>query len=95
VAGVYQNGLDDLTSTQIEYLCDKFEMEEDELLSASEERLDEIYDELCDLECALTPLDDSKLSFEAKVVSDIVTLLGNSIAEANGYFDEDDEDDEE
>lgn len=88
--GEFQSVINELTSTQLKYLCEKFDMEKDEILSASEETLDEIYDALCDLECELIPSDNSELSDECKIVGDIITLMGNTLA----IPDEDDFDEE-
>ena len=89
--GIFQKALKDLTETQIEFLCKTFGIEKDALLSADEEYLDEIYDELCDMEVEESVnAGDKELSEDGKIVSDIVTTFGNAIAESEGYLDEED-----
>lgn len=87
--GIFQEALKDLTETQIEFLCTEFSMTKEALLSAEEDALDEIYDALCDMEVdELTKAGNAELPDRGKIVGDIVTTLGNAIAEAEGYFDE-------
>lgn len=90
--GVLQKAVRELTATQQKYIAKNFfgsgELPED----ISEDRLEEIYDALCDIEVDETiKAGDCKLSREGKLASDIVTVIGNAIADANGYFDEDPE----
>lgn len=51
-----------------------------------------MYNALCDIEAAEIPVSrDEEESERCKIVSSIVTVLGNAIAESNGYFDEEDD----
>ena len=83
--------IEEMTETQIDFICEELKIRKDLLLEASEDDLGEIYDILCDIESSETPTDDSPLSERCKIVSDIVTLWGNAIAEAEGYFEEDED----
>ena len=90
MVGVFQGALKDLTDPQIEFICSKFKLTREELLSSSEDGLDEIYDSLCDIEVDETVAAESgDMSDIGKMVSDIVTTFGNAIAVAEGYYDED------
>ncbi len=52
---------------------------------------EKIYETMCEIEIEEIPLyDDVEESERCRIASDIVTILGNSMAEANGWFDEDD-----
>ena len=86
---IFENALKDLTETQVEFICNEFGVTEDELFSESEDSIGEMYDALCDIEIAEIPVSsDEEESDRCKVVSSIVTALGNVIAKANGYFTE-------
>lgn len=91
--GIFQKALKDLTETQIEFLCKEFDLEKADLMNATEEDLDEVYDDLCGIEVDETiEAGNGELSDRGKIVSDIVTTFGNAIAEEYGYG-EDFEDD--
>lgn len=91
--GIFQKALKDLTETQIDFLCEEFALEKSELMGATEDILDSIYDDLCEIEVDETiDAGNGELSDRGKIVSDIVTTFGNAIAEACGYG-EDFEDD--
>lgn len=88
---IFEDALRDLTETQIDFICKEFEITKDELFSESEDSIGEMYDALCDIEVAEVPVrNDEEESERCKVVSSIVTVLGNAVAEANGCFDDED-----
>ena len=86
--GPIQSVLEDMTETQVNFICDELEIEEDLLLNAEEDELEDIYYILCDIEISEIPDDDSEISDRCKLASDIVTLWGNAIAEEEGYLEE-------
>lgn len=90
MAGVLQETISKMTETQIEFICSESNITAEELRTASEEKLDEIYDLLCDIECEETP-DEGELSHRGKLAVDLVSLMGNAIAESEGYLDKQDE----
>ena len=87
---VLRNTLDDMTEAQKQFICDEMGFSADELDNASEEQLGEVYDVLCDIEIEETT-DDDELSERGKLAESLVTLMGNAIAESEGYLDENDE----
>lgn len=90
---IFEDALKGLTETQVEFICNEFSVTKDELFSESEDSIGELYDALCDIEIAEIPVSgDEEESDRCKVVSSIVTTLGNAIAEANGYLTEEDDD---
>ena len=86
---IFEDALKELTETQVEFICNEFGITKDELFSESEESIGEMYVALCDIEIAEVPTGSDEVeSDRCKVVSSIVTVLGNAIAEAYGYFTE-------
>lgn len=68
-------------------------MTEDELFGLDEDTLyDRVYDVMCDIEIAEVLLTDNEKESERCILaSDIVTILGNALAEEKGFFDEDEQ----
>ena len=87
---VLRSTLDDMTEAQKQFICYEMGFSADELDNASEERLGEVYDVLCDIEIEET-IDDDELSERGKLAESLVTLMGNAIAESEGYLNEYDE----
>lgn len=82
--------LKDLTKEQIDFICKECNLTEEQLLAMDEDTLyDEVYDVMCDIECAETPSGNEEMSEHCSMAAELVTILGNTIAE------DDDEDDEE
>lgn len=79
-----------LSRKYIKYLEQEFNTTKDEIASWDEDKWDEIYDALCDIEieelAGLT--DDEEESDRCKAASDLVTLLGNAIAKEEGTYNE-------
>lgn len=91
MSNIFEGALVSLTEAQLEFICNEFEITKDELFSESEDSIGEMYEALCDIEVAEVPSgNDEEESERCKTVSSIVTVLGNAIAESNGYFDEED-----
>ena len=86
---ILQDVLKEMTQKQIQYICEILNVSAESLMSGTEKELEEIYDILCDIEAASYEKDEDD---KAKINSDIVTLWGDAIAEAYGYFEEDEED---
>ncbi|MCD8343338.1 MAG: hypothetical protein LUC19_02995 [Oscillospiraceae bacterium] len=60
-----------------------------------DELYDSVYDIMCDIEIAELGGDDEPESERCEMASDIVTILGNALAEEEGFYDQQDEDIEE
>lgn len=92
MSNIFEGSLASLTEAQLEFICNEFEVTKDELFSESEYSIGEMYNALCEIETAEIPVSsDEEESERCKIVSSIVTVLGNAIAESNGYFDEEDD----
>lgn len=82
--------LKDLTTEQIEFICNECSITEEELYAMDDDMLyDRVYDVMCDIECAETLSSDEPLSDHCQMAADLVTILGNTLRT------EDDEDWEE
>lgn len=87
-----KEALKDLTKEQIAFICDECGISEEELFALSEDDLyDKVYDAMCDIEIAEIPNGDEEESEHCAAASEIVTILGNAMAQADGIFDEEDE----
>lgn len=79
-----------LTDEQISFIVSELNVTSDFLLSATESELDHIYESLCDIECK--EIDENyECSPRGNMAADIVTILGNAIAQDSGYWDEGDD----
>jgi len=96
VEDILRNELKNLTDEQIDFICAEAKIGKENLMGATEEELDGIYDLMCDIEIAEIPDSDTEEeSDRCRLASSIVTLFGNAIAEAEGYLDEQEEQDSE
>ena len=86
---VLRSTVDLMTDSQIDFICKESGLAPDELRDAPEEKLDEIYDLLCDIEIEETDESGEGLSERGEIAEGLVTLMGNAIAESEGYLDED------
>lgn len=75
-----KNALKLLNEDECNFIANEFSTTKNEISEWDEERLGEMYDSLCDME-----LDDSEKS---DMASELVTLIGNEIAKAQGMYDE-------
>ena len=82
-----REALKELTKKQIQFICKECGITEEQLFAMDEDALyDEVYDVMCDIECAETPASNEPLSEHCAMAAELVTILGNTI--------EDDEEDE-
>lgn len=73
--------LNDLSRDQIEFICAECKITEDELFAMDDDALyDNVYDVMCDIECAETPSSNEPLSDHCQMAADLVTILGNTLA---------------
>lgn len=85
-----KNAITELNRKQISFIATELGVSSDFILSATESELEPIYDSLCDIECA--EIDDNyECSPRGNMAADIVTILGNAIAQDSGYWDEGDD----
>lgn len=82
-----KQALNDLSERQVAFICKECGLSEKELFSMSEDDLyNRVYDPMCDIEIAEIPTDDTAESEHCAAASEIVTILGNAMAKANGLF---------
>ena len=88
----FKAGVEKLNEDQLEFIRDELGITPEEISTFSDDEFDEkVYDPMCDIEIEETPLDDSDLSDRGKLAESIVTVLGNSLAETNGWIDDSDD----
>lgn len=69
-----------LTKEQISFICEECEITEEELFAMDEDELyDDVYEVMCDIECAETPSTNEPLSKRCTIAAKLVTILGNTI----------------
>lgn len=86
----------DLSDVQKDFLAEEFGIAPETVKDITEERWDEIYDSLCDMEVdEISAAKDGDLTERGETICGLVTLFGNAIAESQDTFDEDDEDEQE
>ena len=88
---VMREAFDQLDQEAIAFLYEEFSLSENNFLAMTEDDLDDLYDQLCDIESEETPSDNSPLTDRGKMVESIVTIVGNYFSEKLGYNDEFDE----
>lgn len=82
-----KNAITELTREQVSFIASELDVSSDFILSATESELEPLYDRLCDIECE--EIDDNyECSPRGNTAADIVTILGNAIAQDEGYWDE-------
>lgn len=88
-----KQALEKLSAEQIRFIYNECNITEEELLVMSEDELyDRVYDVMCDIELEELPDSDSeKESERCEMASDIVTELGNALAEEQGTYGESDD----
>ncbi|MCR5353815.1 MAG: hypothetical protein K6D98_05870 [Clostridiales bacterium] len=85
----FKSGFGKLKQKHFDFLTEEFGFSKENIEEFTDEEMnDKIYEPLCDIETSETPTDDSPLPERCKLVSEIVTTLGNSIAKFNGWLDE-------
>lgn len=86
-----KEALYDLLPEQIQFICDECNMTKEELFSLDKNALyDRVYDVMCDIEISEIRLPENEEGETKRCIlaSDVVTVLGNAMAGAEGYFDE-------
>lgn len=74
--------LKELRPELIDFICSECGLSKDELFAMDDDQLyDKVYDPMCDIEMAEIPLDNSPETEHCKKASEIVTILGNTLAE--------------
>lgn len=78
-----------LTKKQIKFICEECGITEDQLFAMDEDALyDEVYDVMCDIECAETPASNEPLSEHCAMAADLVTILGNTLEDDEEHENE-------
>lgn len=84
-------GRKELSAEQIRFICQECNITEKELFSFDDDELyDRVYEVMCDIEIAEIPDNDEPEGERCILASDIVTILGNALARAEGYWQEED-----
>ncbi len=88
MSDVIKNAAKRMTMEQLNFIMSEFGVTKDEISSWNEEKWEEVYDALCDIELAeITP--DGEESPRCKLATELVTLFGNEIAVDEDVYDED------
>ena len=77
-----KKALKKLNKEQIVFICDECSVSKDELFNMDDDTLyDEIYEKMCNIEIdEVCSNDDGEETERCRIASDIVTILGNTIA---------------
>jgi len=84
---VMREAFNQLDQEAVAFLYNEFELSANDFQAMTEDELDDLYDQLCDIEIAETPSDNSPLTKRGKMVESIVTIVGNYFSEKLGYDD--------
>ena len=88
MSDVIKNAAKSMTEEQLNFVMSEFDATKGEISSWNEEKWEEVYDALCDIELdEITP--DREESPRCKLATELVTLFGNEIAVDEGVYDED------
>lgn len=83
----FKAGVERLEDTQIAFIETELGIAKDVMFGFTDDELNEkVYEPMCDIEIEEAPIDDSPESERCSMASDIVTILGNSLAEYNGWI---------
>ncbi len=78
-----------LSKKQKKFISDEFGITEQKLSELDEDDLYALYDKLCDIEVDETiEAGDGDLSERGEMAVSIVTVVGNALAEAEGFYEE-------
>lgn len=88
-----KDALKNLSKEQIDFICNECTITKEKLFAMDEDNLyDNVYEKMCDIEidevCENGGGDETE---RCSIASDIVTILGNALAESEGYFDSENE----
>ena len=79
-------GRKELTEEQIRFICEECDITEKELFDFDDDELyDRVYEVMCEIEIAEIPDNDEPEGERCILASDIVTALGNALAKAEGW----------
>ena len=88
-----KEALKTLKKEQIDFICTECNISEDDLFALSEDDLyDRVYEVMCDIELEEIPDSGETESERCILASGIVTVLGNALAKAAGWMDDEEED---
>ena len=74
--------LSNLTNEQIVFICKECSITKAELFDMDDDTLyEKVYDVMCDIECVETPSSDEPLTYHCQMAADLVTILGNTLAD--------------
>ena len=84
----FKAGVESLDDEQITFIEDELGITGEDISGYTDDELNEkVYEPMCDIEIEEAPQDDADESDRCKMASEIVTVLGNSLAEANGWLE--------
>ena len=86
----FREGVLALEEDHFAFIEDELHIGRDEMKDFDDEEFnDRIYEPMCEIEIEEVPDDDDEPESERCIMaSDIVTVLGNSLAKANGWLEE-------
>ena len=85
----YKKGVEELRDEHFSFIEKEFGITAEEIFRFDDDELDEkVYEPLCEIEIEEIPrTDEEEESERCRLASEIVTILGNSFAEANGLIE--------
>ena len=88
----FKTGVESLEDEQIAFIEEELGVTGEDIAGYTDDELNEkVYEPMCDIEIEEAPLDDAEESERCKMASEIVTVLGNALAEANGWMDKEEQ----
>ena len=85
---VMRDSFSQLDPSATKFLLQEFALSLEEFNKMSEDDLGDLYDQLCEIEHAETPSNNSPLTARGSMVEYIVTIVGNYFSEKLGYWEE-------
>lgn len=87
-----REALKNLGAKEISFICKECSLDENRLFAMDDDTLyDVVYETMCNIEVEeVCKSDGEKDSERCEIASDIVTALGNALAEEEGFVNEDD-----
>lgn len=86
----FKNGVEELNEEEISFIENELGITPDQISQFNDDELnDKVYEPMCDIEIEEAPADDDTPETDrCQMASHIVTVLGNSLAEYNGWIEE-------
>ena len=85
----FKAGVERLDDEQIAFIEDELGVTGEDMSGYTDDELNEkVYEPMCDIEIEEAPADDGEESERCAMASEIVTILGNSLADANGWLED-------